>query len=110
MAASLCATQALYHRGLMRDIGQEQRDPTVLWLDNKAAIDLSHDPLTHGLAMHIERRHLKVRELQAKGEVTVHKVHTDDNYADLFTKVLDRPRFEKLRAWVMNIKGLGYSG
>ena len=33
----------------------------------------------------------------------VTKVHTDDNLADMFTKVLDRVPFVKLRKLVLNI-------
>ena len=51
--------------------------------------------------MHIERRHLKVRELVASGIIKVHKVHTDDNLADFFTKSLNPRRFARLRDQLM---------
>ena len=44
-----------------------------------------------------------MRELRGQGVVEVHKVHTDDNPADLFTKVLKAPTFIKHRKTVMNL-------
>ena len=44
-----------------------------------------------------------MRELRGKEVVTVKYVPTDDNPADLFTKVLTRQPFEKHRRKVMNI-------
>ena len=35
--------------------------------------------------------------------LVVTKVHTDDNLADMFTKVLDRIPFDKLRKLMMNL-------
>ena len=39
----------------------------------------------------------------APSGLAVEKVHTDDNLADTFTKVLDRTPYTKLRRLVMNL-------
>ena len=52
---------------------------------------------------HIDRKLYKMRELRGAGIVTVKYVPTDDNTADLFTKVLTRQPFEKHRRRVMNL-------
>ena len=44
-----------------------------------------------------------MREREVEGEIIVTKVHTDDNLADMFTKVLDRTPYAKLRGLVRNI-------
>ena len=49
------------------------------------------------------RKLYKMRELRGAGIVTVKYVPTDDNTADLFTKVLTRQPFEKHRRRVMNL-------
>ena len=46
-----------------------------------------------------------MRELRGAGEVTVDHVPTDDNPADLFTKILSRQPFEKHRKTVLNLPG-----
>ena len=47
----------------------------------------------------------RMRELRGQGVVQVLKVHTDDNPADLFTKVLKGPAFIKHRRTCMNLPG-----
>ena len=47
----------------------------------------------------------KMRELRGAGVVQVHHVGTDDNPADLFTKILSRQPFEKHRKYVLNLAG-----
>ena len=45
----------------------------------------------------------KMRELRGAALVTVKYVPTDDNTADLFTKILSRQPFEKHRRTVLNL-------
>ena len=54
---------------------------------------------------HVDRKLFKMRELRGAGEVTVDHVPTDDNPADLFTKILSRQPFEKHRKTVLNLPG-----
>ena len=44
----------------------------------------------------------KMREMRGAALVTVKYVPTDDNTADLFTKILSRQPFEKHRRTVLN--------
>ena len=46
-----------------------------------------------------------MRELRGANFVTVSYIPTEDNPADLFTKILTRVPFEKHRAFVMNARG-----
>ena len=46
-----------------------------------------------------------MRELRGAGVVTVKYVPTDENTADLFTKILSRQPFEKHRKTVLNLPG-----
>ena len=54
---------------------------------------------------HVDRKLFKMAELCGAGEVTVDYVPTDDNLADLFTKILSRQPFEKHRKTVLNLPG-----
>ena len=94
MAASMAATEILYFRGLLSELGHEL-DPTVLYVDNQGAVELSKDMKSCQRSRHIERRYLKVRELVALGEVTVKYVPTRDNPADVLTKPLDLADFSR---------------
>ena len=48
-----------------------------------------------------ERGRARAREIE--GHLRLEKVGTDENLADVFTKVLDRIPFEKFRRLVMNV-------
>ena len=57
---------------------------------------------------HIDRKLFKLREMRGAGIVKVQYIPTDENTADLFTKVLKRQPFEKHRKVVLN-SGAGES-
>ena len=46
-----------------------------------------------------------MRELRGAGVVTVRHIPTEENPADLFTKILSRQPFEKFRKHVLNAAG-----
>ena len=82
----------MYFRGLLRELGHDL-EPTVLYVDNQGAVELSKDKKSCQKSRHIERRYLKIRELVADGEIIVKHVNTDDNHADVLTKPLDADTF-----------------
>ena len=63
MAASQAALEMLYFRGLLREMGVDMSQPTMLYVDNQGAVELSKDLKSCQRSRHIERRYLKVREL-----------------------------------------------
>jgi hypothetical protein len=97
MAASMNATESLYIRGLLQEMGVDVNEPTVLYVDNKSAIELAKDRKSCQRSRHIERRFLKLRELVAEGHIIVKYVNTNDNPADMMTKPLEQPAFERHR-------------
>ena len=102
MAASLAALEAVFLRGLLKNVGSAQLDPTELAIDNSGAVALSRDYISNGKTKHIERRHLKIRELVEEAVVSTSHIPTADNVADILTKPLGYKRFEKLRKLLMN--------
>jgi hypothetical protein len=103
MAASLACCEAVWLRNLFEELGFPPAGPTVLYLDNSAAIDLAHDPVHHASAKHIKRRELFIRELVADNVIKPIYVKTADNTADIFTKPLDRKVFQKHRDKLLGI-------
>ena len=94
MAASQAATEIMYFRGLLFELGRDL-EPTVLYVDNQGAVELSKDMKSCQRSRHIERRYLKVRELVAQGDIVVHHVSTELNHSDVLTKPLDHATFLK---------------
>jgi hypothetical protein len=52
-------------------------------------------------AKHIDTRVYRIRELSESGEVKIYKVAGENQPADIFTKSLPRPAFEKHRSSLM---------
>jgi hypothetical protein len=95
--ATLACQEILALRHLYEELGFPMDEPTVLYEDNKAAIDLSVNPCSRGHTKHIERRWHFVRQCDANKEVVLAKVSGELNPADLFTKALAFDKFNLFR-------------
>jgi len=102
MAASQAATEIMYVRGLLGEMGVPMDEPTVLYVDNSGAVELSKDLKACKRSRHIERRYLKVRELVAQGHIVVKYKPTADNHADVLTKPLPRDVHERHVSALLN--------
>ena len=102
MAASLASLEAVFLRGILAELDALQREPTVIGIDNQGAIALSKNYVSNSRTKHIERRHLKIRELVEELKVKPEFLPTDDNPADMMTKPLGKAKFEKFRRFVLN--------
>ncbi|GJW02474.1 hypothetical protein Tco_1561330 [Tanacetum coccineum] len=60
-------------------------------------IDLSKNPVLHSRTKHIEIRHHFLRDNVQKGNISIEKVSSEDNIADILTKPLKREPFNLLR-------------
>ena len=100
-ASSLAACDGVFLRDSSIERGFPHDAPSVLYIDNKGAIDLSHDPVLHASTKHIKRRELYIRDLVLDGTILPKYVKTADNMADIFTKPLARQSFQKHRAALM---------
>ncbi|GJX52809.1 retrovirus-related pol polyprotein from transposon TNT 1-94 [Tanacetum coccineum] len=65
--------------------------------DNKGAIDLSKNLVQHSRTKHIEIHHHFLRDNVQKGNISIEKVASKDNIADIFTKPLKCEVFNYLR-------------
>ncbi|GJR75343.1 copia protein [Tanacetum coccineum] len=72
-------------------------DDIPIMCDNKPAIDLSKNPVQHSRTKHIEIRHHFLHDNIQKGNISIEKVSSEDNIADIQTKPLNREPFNYLR-------------
>jgi len=86
--ATLACQEVLCLRRLFEQLGEPQDEPTLMYEDNKAAIDLSVNPCSRGHTKHMERRWHFVRQCNESGEIMMCKVDGTINPADTFTKAL----------------------
>ena len=87
-AAALASREAIYVRDLLADLGYQVTAPTPLYLDNKAALDLSADPVAFKKTKHILRHAFELRDRVARRLLNPIFVPSDDQLADVLTKGL----------------------
>ncbi|GKB40384.1 hypothetical protein Tco_0885326 [Tanacetum coccineum] len=88
--------QALWMKQALVDYNIVLDDIPAL-CDNKGAIDLSKDPVLHSHTKHIEIHHHFLRDNVQKGNISIEKVSSKDNIADILTKPLKREPFNLFR-------------
>ncbi|XP_074271853.1 secreted RxLR effector protein 161-like [Silene latifolia] len=94
VASGAAGRQAIWLRKLLADLGNEQRQATVLWCDNKFAIAMTKNPAYHARTKHIEIQHHFIRGLVSEGKVELKFCGTTDQNADLFTKSLTQAKHQ----------------
>ena len=97
MALSAASLEAVYLRRLLNDFRCPQNGPTVIQVDNQAAMAMSVNPVNHKRTKHIEVKYHIVRELIEKELVKCKYVQSEQNVADIFTKPLGERVYERLR-------------
>ena len=108
IAASQAALELVFLRRLLREMGESVDKPTVLYVDNSGAVELSKHQKSCHRSRHVMRRYFKVRELVAEGLIEVKWVDTKENLADLLSKgTIEPEQYEKLRAGIMHCKDSG---
>ena len=97
IAAGACCAQLLWMKQTLRDFGCEFNKIPLL-CDNESAIKLANNPVQHSRTKHIDIRHHFLRDHEAKGDIELFHVSTENQLADIFTKPLDETRFCFLRS------------
>ncbi|KAH9763592.1 Integrase catalytic domain-containing protein [Citrus sinensis] len=92
-AVTETAKEALWLRGLITKLGMKQEIVEV-HCDSSSAIYLSKNPAHHEKTKHIDIKLQFIRNVISKGVISMVKVHTDDNPADMLTKVVTTARFK----------------
>ncbi|GKA05229.1 hypothetical protein Tco_0684349 [Tanacetum coccineum] len=95
VSAGKACQQALWMKQALVDYGIRLDDIPIM-CDNKGAIDLSKNPVQHSRTKHIEIRPHPSNNVQ-KGNISIEKVSSEDNIADILTKPLKREPFNYLR-------------
>jgi hypothetical protein len=100
-SVSQCALDCVYLRHIMEMLVYKQTNPTPIAQDNNSCIFLVKVSGMYNWAKHIDTRVYHIRELSESGEVKIYKVAGENQPADIFTKSLPRPAFEKHRSSLM---------
>ncbi|RVW77143.1 Retrovirus-related Pol polyprotein from transposon RE1 [Vitis vinifera] len=93
MTLGLC--EALWLILLLQDLGYLSRQPIRLICDNKAAYDIAHNPIQHDCTKHVEVDRFFIKEKLDDKIVELPKIRSEDQLADILTKVVSSQVFSK---------------
>ena len=96
IATRSCCSQLLWMKKLLTVYGISQ-DTMVIYCDTSSAIDISKNPVQHSKIKHIEIRYHFIRDLVERKIVCLEYIPTERQNADIFTKPLNKSKFETLR-------------
>ncbi|GJU81855.1 retrovirus-related pol polyprotein from transposon TNT 1-94 [Tanacetum coccineum] len=88
ISAGKACQQALWMKQALIDYDVRLDDVPIM-CDNKGTIDLSKNPVQHSRTKHIKIRHHFLRDNVQKGHISIEKVSSADNIADILTKPLN---------------------
>jgi len=71
--------------------------PVVIYCDNICSILLANNPVYHAKTKHIKVHYHFIREKVLAKEIDLIHVSTEDQVADIFTKVLGTDKLKKFR-------------
>jgi len=96
IAAGACCAQILYMKQTLLDFGVKL-DRIPLLCDNESAVKIAKNPVQHSRTKHIDIRHHFLRDHEAKGDISLQGVRSEEQLADIFTKPLDESTFARVR-------------
>ncbi|KAM0027867.1 putative RNA-directed DNA polymerase [Helianthus debilis subsp. tardiflorus] len=92
------AAEIVWITHLLQELHALPPDRPTLLCDNKSALFMTQNPVSHKRAKHIDLDYHFIRELVNSGKLYTKFVPTNLQVADIFTKSLPRPLFEKFRS------------
>ncbi|GJU11251.1 retrovirus-related pol polyprotein from transposon TNT 1-94 [Tanacetum coccineum] len=92
----LTATSILWMKSQLSDYDIHYK-MVPIFCDNTSAIAISNNPVLHSRTKHIDLRYHFIRDHILKGDIELHFISTEYQLADIFTKPLDEPTFNRLK-------------
>jgi hypothetical protein len=88
VTTSSCCAQLLWMRQTLKDYGYTMNHVPLL-CDNESAINIAYNACEYSRIKHIDIRHHFLRDHAIKGDTVMSHIGTNDQLADIFTKILD---------------------
>ena len=97
IALSACVQEALYLKKILSAMHNLDQESIPIMCDNQGAIAYTKNNGSHGRMKHVDVRVHFVRDVQRRGDVEIKYISSEENKADIFTKVMrSAPRQAKL--------------
>ena len=112
IALTRAVQEVVCMRKVYEDLVGPNEQPTFVFCDNNAAIQLTRNNRHHKRTKHIDLRFFYCREKEEDGTIRSARVPTKLNIADSFTKVMDRLTIKRHRFQLhgMDLRGTGGGG
>ena len=101
LGASEAIRDVVFVRMFAEELGFPQTGPTELLVDNEAAVKLTQNKILTGKTKTVQRKENYVREMHHEGIVKCNWVSKDLQTADIMTKNLPLPLFQRFRDMIM---------
>ena len=88
IAITSASAQALWLRKILEELCEIQSSATILYCDNKSAIQLAQNPIHHNKSKHFDMKYHFIRDMVEKKIVELRHISTLDNVVDIFTKAI----------------------
>ena len=102
-----CTKSVQYYRGLLGELGIEQKEPTLILVDNQSCIGMSQSAMVSYRSRHIPLRYHFVKQCIREKSIRLEWVASAENTSDLFTKSLGKELFLKHRDTVSSVVKTG---
>ena len=79
----------------MEDLHQPMDYQVRILCDNLSSIRLAENPIFHARTKHIELHYHYIREKVLEGVIEMVTTKTNEQFVDIFTKGLNKAKFEK---------------
>ena len=101
-AEAAAMQEVLWLRGMLQELGLTVATGSTVFGDNQSAIAVSKNGVKGERTKHVDVKYHFVTETVAQGSVKLQWVPTADQEADIFTKALAAPVFDKFRKALMS--------
>jgi hypothetical protein len=101
VSASTCAKRVVHLSRLLQGLQAASPKPVVIFEDNRGCRFMSENSLNSARTRHIDTARHNVRDLVEKNEVRLVDCPSADNPADILTKALSAPLFQRHRDTIL---------
>ena len=100
--------QVVWLQGILSEFDIGSTFSTVLFCDNRSAIKISIDPVTRQRTKHVEIHMHYIRELVHDRTIILQSCPTDEQIANIFTKIFSEKKFTYLHS-LLGMSSSGWS-
>ena len=101
---NIIAKEGEFCCNICEDMGVLITRPNISLTDNKGAFDTASNPGATKRTAHYERWLQFARDLCLKNKIKCVLISTHKMRADIFTKIIERPKFIPFRKEIMNLR------